>query len=111
MSSRDWRHRIEDILDAITEIQTFASGTTLEQFRADAKTLKAVAADLLIIGEAANHVPEDVQEAHPEVPWSVMRAMRNRIVHAYFDIDPDILWDTVQHDLPKLIEPLKRLLG
>jgi uncharacterized protein with HEPN domain len=111
MSSRDWRHRIEDILDAISEIQTFASGATPNQFRADAKTLKAVAADLMIIGEAANHVPEDVQEAHPDVPWAVMRAMRNRIVHAYFDIDPDILWDTVQHDLPKLVEPLKRLLG
>jgi uncharacterized protein with HEPN domain len=111
MSSREWRHRIEDILDAITEIQTFASGATLEQFRADAKTLKAVAADLMIIGEAANHVPDDVQDAHQDVPWSVMRAMRNRIVHAYFDIDPDILWDTVQHDLPKLVEPLKRLLG
>ena len=110
MSSRDWLHRIEAILGAISEIQTFASGATLEQFRTDAKTLKAVAADLMIIGEAANHVPEDVQESHPDVPWSVMRAMRNRIVHAYFDIDPDILWDTVQHDLPKLVEPLNRLL-
>lgn len=111
MSSREWRHRIEDILDAITEIHTFTEGATLEQFSADAKTLKAVAADLMIIGEAANHVPEDVQEAHQDVPWFVMRAMRNRIVHVYFDIDADILWDTVQHDLPNLVEPLKRLLG
>jgi uncharacterized protein with HEPN domain len=109
--AREWRHQIEDILAAITEIQTFASGATLEQFRADAKTLKAVAADLMIIGEAAKHVPEDVQEANQDVPSSVMRAMRNRVVHAYFDIDPDILWDTVQHDLPKLVQPLKGLLG
>jgi uncharacterized protein with HEPN domain len=63
----------------------------------------------MIIGEAANHVPDDVQEAHQDVPWTVMRAMRNRVVHAYFDID--ILWDTVQHDLPERVEPLKRLLG
>ena len=63
MSSRKWRRRIEDILDAITEIQAFSAGMTFEQFRADAKTLKAVAVDLIIIGEAANHIPDDVQHA------------------------------------------------
>jgi uncharacterized protein with HEPN domain len=110
MSRRHWRSRIEDILDAITEIQSFVAGTTLEQFKTDAKTLKAVAADLMIIGEAANHIPDDVQDAHPDVPWLVMRAMRNRVVHVYFDVDPAILWDTVQHDLPKLVDPLKNLL-
>lgn len=111
MSSREWRHRIEDILDTITEIQSFVAGATLEQFKTDAKTLKAVAADLMIIGEAANHIPDEVREAHTEVPWLVMRAMRNRVVHVYFDIDPGILWDTVQGDLPKLVAPLKKLLG
>lgn len=111
MSSREWRHRIEDILDAIAEIQSFVAETTLEQFKADAKTLKAVAADLMIIGEAANHIPDEVQDAHPDVPWFVMRAMRNRIVHVYFDIDPDILWDTVHNDLAKLVGPLRTLLG
>ena len=110
MSRRHWRSRIEDILDAITEIQSFVAGTTPEQFATDAKTLKAVAADLMIIGEAANHIPDDVQDAHPDVPWLVMRAMRNRVVHVYFDVDPGILWDTVQHDLPKLVDPLKKLL-
>lgn len=111
MSSREWRHRIEDILDAIAEIQSFVAGTTLDQFKADAKTLKAVAADLMIIGEAANHIPDHVQHENADVPWFVMRAMRNRVVHVYFDIDPVILWDTVQNDLPTLIGPLKRLLG
>ena len=111
MSSRKWQRRIEDILDAITEIQAFTAGATLEQFRTDAKTLKAVAADLVIIGEAANHIPDEVQEAHDDVPWVLMRAMRNRVVHVYFDVDPDILWDTVHTDLPKLVDPLKKLLG
>ena len=45
----------------------------------------------MIIGEAANHIPDDVQDAHPDVPWLVMRAMRNRVVHVYFDVDPGIL--------------------
>jgi uncharacterized protein with HEPN domain len=111
MSSRIWQHRIQDILDAITEIQSFVAGETFEQFTTDPKTLKAVTADLMIIGEAANHIPEDVQEAHGEVPWAIMRAMRNRVVHVYFDIDPTILWDTVPSDLPKLVDPLTKLLG
>ena len=110
MSSRKWRRRIEDILDAVAEIQAFSTGTTLEQFRTDAKTLKAVAADLMIIGEAATHIPDDVQDANQDVPWVLMRAMRNRVVHVYFDVDPDILWDTVHNDLPKLVDPLRRLL-
>ena len=111
MSSRKWQRRIEDILEAIAEIQSFSAGMAVEQFKTDAKTLKAVAADLIIIGEAANHIPDDVQDAHEDVPWVVMRAMRNRVVHVYFDVDPDILWDTVHNDLPKLIVPLKKLLG
>ena len=111
MSSRKWQRRIEDILDAISEIQSFVADATFEQFKTDAKTLKAVAADLMIIGEAANHIPDEVQEAHGDVPWALMRAMRNRVVHVYFDVDPGILWDTVQTDLPNLIDPLKRLLN
>jgi len=65
----------------------------------------------MIIGEAANHIPDDVQEAHGDVPWVLMRAMRNRVVHIYFDVDPDILWDTVNNDLPKLVDPLERMLS
>ena len=74
MSSRKWRRRIEDILAAIAEIQAFSAGATLEQFRTDAKTLKAVSADLIIIGEAANHIPDDVQDANQDVPWAVPAA-------------------------------------
>jgi uncharacterized protein with HEPN domain len=107
---REWIHRVEDILGAIAEIQSFVAGMTDDEFGEDARTLKAVAADLMIIGEAANHVPDEVQEASPEVPWAVMSAMRNRIVHVYFDVDAGILWDTVQDDLPKLIEPLRALI-
>lgn len=111
MSPRRWRDRVQDILDAIAEIQSFVAGMDFDQFRGDAKTLKAVSADLIIIGEAANHVPDDIQSGAPEVPWHLIRAMRNRIVHVYFDMDPVILWDIVQQDLPKLAAPLGGLLN
>ncbi len=111
MSPRRWHERVQDILDAIAEIQSFVAGMDFDRFRVDAKTLKAVGADLIIIGEAANHVPDDVQSNAADVPWHLMRAMRNRIVHVYFDMDPAILWDIVQQDLPALNDPLKALLN
>jgi uncharacterized protein with HEPN domain len=110
MSPRLWIERIRDILDAIEEIQEFTRSMSFVQFRDDPKTLKAVALNIIIIGEAAGFVPEDFAEAHPEIAWSLMRGMRNRLVHDYFGIDPQILWDTIWNDLPSLVEPLKKLL-
>ena len=110
MSPRDWRSRVEDILDAIAETETFVRGLSYEQLRNDPKTLKAVMANLVVIGEAATHIPDDVMSAHPGVPWSDMKAMRNHVVHVYFNIDPKIVWDTVKQDFPGVVEPLKALL-
>jgi uncharacterized protein with HEPN domain len=110
MSPRSWKERIEDILEAIAEIREFTRAMSLEQFRDDPKTLKAVALDFVVIGEAAAHVPDDIAATHPEIAWSLMRGIRNRLVHDYFGMDPEILWDTIQNDLPPLVTPLKRML-
>jgi uncharacterized protein with HEPN domain len=110
MSTRSWKERVEDILEAIHEIQAFVAGMTYAQFQGDAKSIKAVIADFTIIGEAARHVPDEVVTQHPEVPWGVMVAMRNRMVHVYFSVDPQILWDTIYNDLPLLVQPLEHLL-
>jgi uncharacterized protein with HEPN domain len=110
MSPRSWKERANDILEAIAEIQNFTRSMTCDEFRNDPKTVKAVALNLVIIGEAAGHVPDDIAKAHPQVAWSLMRGMRNRLVHDYFSLDPEIDWDTAQNDLPPLVEPLKRFL-
>jgi uncharacterized protein with HEPN domain len=110
MSPRAWRERIRDILDAVAEITAFTQGIAYDAFRNDAKTVRAVELDFIIIGEAANHIPEDVERAHPEVPWHLMRAMRNRLVHAYFSVDPQIVWDTIYHDLLPLVPLLEALV-
>ena len=79
-------------------------------FITDAKTMRAVELDFIVIGEAVSRIPEAIQETHPEVPWSLMRAMRNRLVHVYFEVDPRLIWDTIQSDLPALVTPLKALI-
>ncbi len=110
MSRRDWRDRIRDILEAIAEIQRFTHGVTYESFRGDDKSIRAVEMNFIIIGEAASQIPEEVEEKYPNIPWNLMRAMRNRIVHAYFNVDEKLMWDTIQNDLPPLIPLLEKLL-
>jgi uncharacterized protein with HEPN domain len=102
--------RIRDILDAIAEIQKFIHGMEYETFKGDDKSIRAVEMNFIIIGEAASQIPEEVEENYPMIPWHLMRAMRNRIVHAYFEVDEKLTWDTVQNDLPPLISVLEKLL-
>ena len=110
MSPRDWCGRVQDILDAIAEIQAFTHGLDFDAFRSDAKTVRAVELNLIVIGEASSQVPDEIEERHPQIPWPMMRAMRNRLVHAYFSVDERLLWDTVQNDLPVLYSALQSIL-
>lgn len=110
MSPRDWRDRVRDILDAILEIQRFTKDMSDEDFKKDDKTVRAVEMNFIIIGEAASQIPDEVEEQYPAIPWSLMRAMRNRIVHVYFKVDEKLMWDTIQNDLPPLIPELEKLL-
>ena len=87
------------------------SGMDFEAFRSDIKTVKAVELDLIVIGEAANQIPDCIQEENPQIPWTLICAMRNRLVHVFFSVDASLLWDTVQKDLPTLKSALKLLLG
>jgi uncharacterized protein with HEPN domain len=110
VSPRGWKNRIRDILDAITEIRKFTRGMSYETFKEDSKAIRAVEMNFIIIGEAANQIPEDIEEKYRTIPWGLMRAMRNRIVHAYFEVDEKLMWDTIQNDLPPLIPELQKLL-
>jgi len=110
VSPRDWRDRVRDILEAIAEIQRFTRGMDYPTFAADEKTIRAVEMNFIIIGEAASQIPEEIEEKHTTIPWNLMRAMRNRIVHVYFKIDEKLMWETIQNDLPPLIPRLEKLL-
>ncbi|MDX2117134.1 MAG: DUF86 domain-containing protein [Planctomycetota bacterium] len=109
--SRDWVERVRDILAAIAEIQFFTAGMSRAEFLSDAKTIKAVLANFSIIGEAARHVPDEVCLASPDIAWRQMRDMRNFIVHVYFAVEPAIVWETIQSDLPNLATRLTELIA
>jgi uncharacterized protein with HEPN domain len=109
MSKRDHRILVEDVLLAIEKISRFTAGMDQQAFLSDEKTIDAVARNLEIIGEAVRQLPDDFKNANPEISWSQIGGMRNRIVHEYFGLDLEIIWQVIQHDLPELearIRPL-----
>ena len=99
-----------DMLIAAREAVDFAQGVTFEAFAADRRTQLSVVKSIEIVGEAASRVDDDIRRAHPAIPWRDIVGMRNRLVHGYFDIDLRLVWDTVETDLPDLIEQLERLV-
>jgi uncharacterized protein with HEPN domain len=108
---REWRLRIEDILDASARIARYIEGRNLAEFSVDDRTLDAVCRCFGVIGEAAAHIPDEVVAAHPEIPWAEMRGMRNIVVHEYFGVTNETLWKTAVEDLPAIVDPLRSLLG
>ena len=111
MPPRDWLYRIGDILAAIEKIQRFTHGLDLSGFQADEKSRDAVIRNLTVIGEAALHLPDSVKTAYPGIPWREMQGIRNIVVHEYFGVSDEILWETIQRDLPALLAPLRALRG
>jgi len=111
MPPRDWAFRVQDILDAMAKIQRFVSGTDFAAFERDEELMDAVVFNLTVIGEAANHLPAEIVAGHPEIPWRQMVDLRNFSVHAYWNLRPAVIWDTIQNDLPPLVDPLRRLLS
>ena len=106
---RDDEIPIKHILEAAEKSVDFLSDQTREKFEADEKLSLSTIRLLEIVGEAANQVSEKYMKTHPEIPWRNMVSLRNRLIHGYFDVDLDIVWNTVKNDLPPLIEQLKRL--
>lgn len=109
MPRRDWKFRIKDILDAINAIQKYTQHMEFNDFIEDRRTVDAVVRNLIIIGEAAVHLPDDICLKYPDVPWYEMRGMRNFVVHEYYQANDAIIWDTVQIDLPPLPSFLNKI--
>ncbi len=111
---RDIRDFLNDMVMACRSILRFTEGMTLDAYLADEKTRYAVMRAYEILGEAVRHVPEPLKSANPDIPWTTMAAVRNRIVHGYFGIDDTILFTTIEEDIKPLLpqrEALARLNG
>jgi len=101
--------RLRHMLDAVGEAVAFAGGRERADLDRDRMLVLALIKDIEIIGEAAYQISAVTREQLSSIPWEDIVGMRHRLVHAYFDINLDILWKTVQEDLPPLIEDLGRI--
>lgn len=109
MSTRDISMLLDDMLESVIIIRQYLQGVTESAFQANRMIQDAVVRRLEILGEAANQVPTDYCAQHPEIPWSLVTGMRNRLVHGYFLVDWDIVWRTIQTEVPALEAPLRTL--
>jgi uncharacterized protein with HEPN domain len=108
--SRSWQQRVEDILAAIADIQAWTVGKTQADLESDQILLRAILYSFMIVGEAASNVPESLQGIYAEIPWRLMKDMRNVMAHEYFQIDVQILWNTITKSLPRVVTQLETLL-
>jgi uncharacterized protein with HEPN domain len=111
MSKRDPLVLLEDIILAIQKICRYTSQMDHDAFLRDELVIDGVARNLEIIGEATRQLPEDFRRVYSQIPWTQIAGLRNRIVHDYFGLDLEIIWEIIQHDLPEFEKQVRALQG
>ena len=100
---------ILDILESARTIRAYVAGMARQDFLRETQTQDSVIRRLEIIGEAAGRISPEFRDVHPEIQWSEIRGMRNRMIHGYDDVNLDVVWDTVERDIPHLIQIIESL--
>ena len=103
--------RVRHILDASQEAVGFAEGRCRADLDSDRKLNLSLVRLLEIIGEGARSLSPEFRDAHPELPWKKMVGMRDRLIHGYYDVNLDVVWETITKDLPPLIVQLETILS
>lgn len=110
-SDRDPLDYVVDILHSIEKIEEFTSGMSFDDFVADEKTVYAAIRALEIIGEASKRIPEATRERYSSVPWREMAATRDKLIHGYIGVDLNVVWRTLNEDLPPLKARMAQILN
>lgn len=109
--SRDPLLLLEDIDKACGKLVRYTKGRSKDDVFSDDVRLDAVLLNLHVIGEAVKKLPPDLRDRHPGVSWREIAGLRDFIAHAYFALDPDIIWDAVTTDVPALLNAVKRIIA
>lgn len=109
MSDRKQSAFVEDILQCIERIQYYTVNLSYEQFSANFMAIEACLYNIQVIGESVSRLEPAIKEANPEIPWPLMRGMRNRLIHEYFGTDLLTVWQVITNELPALKEKIQRI--
>lgn len=105
---REWRFYLDDMVDFAGKVLSYTEGFDQAGFVASGITYDATLRNLELIGEAATHIPDAIRAAHSEIPWRMIIATRNRLIHGYLGIDDDTLWSIIR-DMPELLRQLQAM--
>jgi uncharacterized protein with HEPN domain len=111
MRERSYWDYVMDIAQSIEDAQGFVRGYAFDDFKKDKRTVYAVVRAIEVIGEAAKNIPDSIRSRYPNIPWKDMAGMRDKLIHAYFGVDLEVLWKTVQQDLPLLKRMISEILA
>lgn len=106
-AKREWRFYLNDMTDFASKVLSYTEGMEQDEFVESALTYDATLRNLELIGEAATHIPDEIRASHPEIPWRMIIATRNRLIHGYLGIDNDTLWSIIRDDIPELLSKLR----
>lgn len=106
---REWRFYIRDMISFAEKCLSYTENMDQQAFVANGITYDAVLRNLELIGEAATHIPDDIREHYSSVPWRMIIATRNRLIHGYLGIDDDIVWSIIQDELESVISELSNI--
>jgi uncharacterized protein with HEPN domain len=110
MSKRVDMDFLADCKEAIMRISAYTEDLSYEQFLEDKKTQDAVVRNLEVIGEAAKNVSEELKRKHPQIPWQDLAGVQDKLIHHYFGVNFDIVWNIVRQELPKVLSQLEGIL-
>lgn len=108
-SQREWRFYLDDMINFTGKVLAYTDGFDQVGFVTSGLTYDATLRNLELIGEAATHIPDEVRRTYSDIPWRMIIATRNRLIHGYLGIDEDILWSIIRDDMPELLSQLKKL--
>jgi uncharacterized protein with HEPN domain len=108
-SPREWRFYVGDMVQFCEKVLQYTANIDQATFVADAMRYDATVRNLELLGEAATRIPEPVRAAHASVPWRLIVATRNRLIHGYLGIDNDTLWSVIQTQVPRLLQQLRTI--